>query len=180
MLGSNAASHVRDAAFMAAAKAPLVGNWLTGIGLKPLYRLGTDGGFFAGAPARRSPLGTFIKQPWVSGADHTPVRLDTVLDNRWTWVGFPESPIPPRLAAAGVTEVKLEYSSAIATHHVPAGHYVDTERVLERQMRRSRARGVLIRPDRFIYGSDRDLSSADIDRVAASVVAGVPLTAHPS
>lgn len=180
MLGSNAASHVRDAAFMAAAKTPLVGHWLTGIGLKPLYRLGTAGGFFSGTPARRSLRGTFIKQPWVSGADHTPVRLDTVLNNRWTWVGFDESPIPPGLAAAGVAEVKLEYASAIATHHVPAGHYVDTERVLERQMRRSRVRGVLVRPDRFIFGSDRELSSADIDRVAASVVTAAPLTTQSS
>ena len=116
----------------------------------------------------------------MSGADHTPVRLDTVLDNRWTWVGFGESPIPPGLAAAGVAEVKLEYASAIATHHVPAGHYVDTERVLERQMRRSRVRGVLVRPDRFIFGSDRELSSADIDRVAASVVTAAPLTTQSS
>ncbi|WP_328856651.1 FAD-dependent monooxygenase [Williamsia herbipolensis] len=180
MLGSTLASNMRDAAFMTAAKIPLLGDWLTGIGLKPLYRLGTTGGFFTRTPVRRSLRGDFIKQPWVSVANHTPVRLDTVLGNGWTWVGFPESPIPERLAAAGVAEIKLDYASSIADHKVPAGRYVDTERILERQMRRSRVHGLLVRPDRFIFGGDRELTSADIERVASAVVPNLPLTAQAS
>ncbi|GGF18812.1 FAD-dependent monooxygenase [Williamsia phyllosphaerae] len=182
MLGSRVASHLRDAVFMAATKIPLLGNWLTGIGPKPLYRLGTAGGFFADTRRgrRRSLRGDFIKQPWVSGANHTPVRLDTVLDNRWAWVGFPESPIPQALANAGVAEIKLDYASAIADHNVAAGRHVDTERMLERQLRHGRVHAVLVRPDRFIYAGDRELSRSDIDRVAAAVVTDLPLTAQAS
>ncbi|MBJ7290619.1 FAD-dependent monooxygenase [Williamsia sp.] len=173
MLGSRIASHLRDAVFIAAARVPLLGGWMTGIGPKPLYRLGTSGGFFArGGSRRRSLRGEFIKQPWVSGADHTPVRLDTVLDNRWAWVGFRESPIPAALAAAGVAEIRLDRASAIADHNVAAGHHVDTERILERQLRRGRVHAVLVRPDRFIYAGDREMTRSDIERVAAAVVTG--------
>nr|WP_052688605.1 FAD-dependent monooxygenase [Williamsia herbipolensis] len=183
MLGSRLASHLRDAVFIAAARIPLLGAWMTGIGPKPLYRLGTSGGFFARSTSRRrrrSLRGEFIKQPWVSGADHTPVRLDTVLDNRWAWVGFPESPIPPVLAAAGVADVRLDYATAIADHNVAPGHHVDTERILERQFRRNRVHAVLVRPDRFIYVGDREMTRSGMERVAAAVVPDLPVAARAS
>ena len=173
MLENEAAARVRDGLFVAASKVPGVSRLLAGNGLKPLYKLGTKGGFFGIAPLRRSPRGTFIKQPWVVGSDLTPVRLDVVLDNKWTWVGFPSAPIPRQLARAGVAEVKLEYASAIASHKVGAGHFVDSEGVLERQMRRARADGFLVRPDRFIYCSDREFAPGDHRRVAAAVVGGL-------
>ena len=87
MLENEAAARVRDGLFVAASKVSGVSRLLAGNGLKPLYKLGTKGGFFGIAPLRRSPRGTFIKQPWVVGSDLTPVRLDVVLDNKWTWSG---------------------------------------------------------------------------------------------
>lgn len=171
MLGNPTAVRVRDSVIRAAMKAPGLGPIITKNGLKPRYELGTKGGFFGRNTRRRSPRGTFICQPWIVGSDLAPVRLDTVLDNSWTWVGFPSAPIPRTLAEAGVNEVKLEYSSAIATHTVAPGHYVDSEGDVERQMRRSRAQGFLVRPDRFIYCSDRDMTADDYVRVA-SVVGG--------
>jgi len=52
---------------------------------------------------------------------------------------------------------------------------VDSEGVLERQMRRARADGFLVRPDRFIYCSDREFAPGDHTRVAAAVVSGLHL-----
>ncbi|MGB3771164.1 MAG: FAD-dependent monooxygenase [Rhodococcus sp. (in: high G+C Gram-positive bacteria)] len=169
MLRNDTAAAARDSLFAGASKIPGVRPWLTSMGLKPRYALGTKGGFFGGTGKRRSPRGSFIKQPWVVGSDLTPVRLDTVLDNSWTWVGFPSSPIPQELADAGVAEVKLEYASAIATHSVPVGHYVDSEGTVGRQMRKARATAFLVRPDRFIFGCDRELTPDDYRRVSQVV-----------
>ncbi|MGB6274528.1 MAG: FAD-dependent monooxygenase [Rhodococcus sp. (in: high G+C Gram-positive bacteria)] len=175
MLENPTAVRMRVSVIRAAMKLPTLGPLIKSNGLKPRYQLGTTGGFFGRTALRRSPRGSFIAQPWVTGSDLTPVRLDTVLDNKWTWVGFPSAPIPTPLAEAGVHEVKLEYSSAVAVHDVAAGHYVDSEGTLERQMHRSRARGFLVRPDKFIYASDREISSDDYARVAA-VVEGLQLS----
>ncbi|MFI8565465.1 FAD-dependent monooxygenase [Rhodococcus sp. NPDC078407] len=169
MLGNPAAVRLRDNVIRAAMKAPALGRLITTNGLKPRYELGTKGGFFAPTARLRSPRGTFVRQPWVVGSDLAPVRLDTILDNSWTWIGFPSAPIPRQLAEAGVREVKLEYASAVATHNVQPGHYVDSEGVVARQMRKSRANGLLVRPDRFIYGSDRDITADDYQRVASAV-----------
>jgi 3-(3-hydroxy-phenyl)propionate hydroxylase len=179
MLRNDTAARARDGLFAAAARVPGVRPWLTNMGLKPRYTLGTKGGFFGGPASRRSPRGSFIKQPWVVGSDLTPVRLDTILDNRWTWVGFPASPIPPELAKAGVFEIKLQHASAIATHSVPDGHYVDSEGVLAKQMRKARVNAVLVRPDRFIYAGDRELTPADYRQVADVVVGPVELAREP-
>jgi 3-(3-hydroxy-phenyl)propionate hydroxylase len=168
---------LRDYVIRAAMKAPALGRIITSNGLKPRYELGTKDGFFAPTARVRSPRGSFIRQPWVVGSDLAPVRLDKILDNSWTWIGFPSAPIPRGLAEAGVREVKLEYASAVATHTVPPGHYVDSEGVVARQMRKSRASGFLVRPDRFIYCSDRDITADDVQRVA-SVVGGARLTNH--
>jgi 3-(3-hydroxy-phenyl)propionate hydroxylase len=46
-----------------------------------------------------------------------------------------------------------------------------------RQMRKSRANGFLVRPDRFIYCSDRDITADDYQRVAA-VVGGARLATY--
>ena len=40
-------------------------------------------------------------------------------------------------------------------------------------MRRARADGFLVRPDRFIYCSDREFAPGDHRRVAAAVVGGL-------
>jgi 3-(3-hydroxy-phenyl)propionate hydroxylase len=177
MLGNPTAVRLRDNVIRAAMKAPALGRVITTNGLKPRYELGTKGGFFAANTRLRSPRGTFVRQPWVVGSDLAPVRLDTILDNSWTWIGFPSAPIPRALADAGVREVKLEYASAVATHNVQPGHYVDSEGVVARQMRKSRANGFLVRPDRFIYCSDRDITADDYQRVAA-VVGGARLATY--
>jgi 3-(3-hydroxy-phenyl)propionate hydroxylase len=177
MLGNPTAVRLRDNVIRAAMKVPALGRVITTNGLKPRYELGTKGGFFAANTRLRSPRGTFIRQPWVVGSDLAPVRLDTILDNSWTWIGFPSAPIPRALADAGVREVKLEYASAVATHNVQPGHYVDSEGVVARQMRKSRANGFLVRPDRFIYCSDRDITADDYQRVAA-VVGGARLATY--
>jgi 3-(3-hydroxy-phenyl)propionate hydroxylase len=177
MLGNPTAVRLRDNVIPAAMKVPALGRVITTNGLKPRYELGTKGGFFAANTRLRSPRGTFVRQPWVVGSDLAPVRLDTILDNSWTWIGFPSAPIPRALANAGVREVKLEYASAVATHNVQPGHYVDSEGVVARQMRKSRANGFLVRPDRFIYCSDRDITADDYQRVAA-VVGGARLATY--
>ncbi|WP_052049215.1 MULTISPECIES: FAD-dependent monooxygenase [Nocardiaceae] len=172
MLNNGAAVRLRDSVIRNAMRLPVLSSLITSNGLKPRYELGTDGGLFGVNSRWRSPRGSFIEQPWVTGSDLTPVRFDALLDNKWTWMGFPSAPIPPQLAAAGVNEVKLEYSSAIAAHRTTSGHYVDSEGVLERQMRRSRVRGVLVRPDRFIYCSNREISASDYERII-SVTSGI-------
>ncbi|MBJ7324524.1 MAG: FAD-dependent monooxygenase [Rhodococcus sp.] len=177
MLGNPTAVRLRDNVIRAAMKVPALGRVITTNGLKPRYELGTKGGFFAANTRLRSPRGTFVRQPWVVGSDLAPVRLDTILDNSWTWIGFPSAPIPRALADAGVREVKLEYASAVATHNVQPGHYVDSEGVVARQMRKSRANGFLVRPDRFIYCSDRDITADDYQRVAA-VAGGARLATY--
>jgi hypothetical protein len=70
---------------------------------------------------------------------------------------------------AGVSEVKRRCYSALATHRVPRGHVVDSERTLEHQLRRSGATGILVRPGRFIYGSDREPTPTDHARVVRVV-----------
>ncbi|MBY6681439.1 FAD-dependent monooxygenase [Rhodococcus sp. BP-316] len=169
MLRHTTTARLRDTAFLAAAKTPGVRSWLARLGVKPRYTLGTRRGFFARNARRASLRGSFVAQPWVVGSDLTPVRLDTLLADRWTWLGFPSAPIPRQLAEAGVSEIRLQRSSALATHRVPDGHVVDSEQVLERQFRRSGAAGILVRPDHFVYGTDRDLTPADHARIAGVV-----------
>lgn len=171
MLRNPTAARVRDAMFLAASRTPGLRSWLSRMGIKPMYALGTRRGFFTENSGRGSLAGAFVKQPWVMVSGSTPVRLDTLTGGRWTWIGFPDAPIPPALARAGVAEIVLETASALATHRVPTGHVVDGEGILERQFRRAGAAGVLVRPDGFVFGSDRELTASDHDRVARVVVA---------
>ncbi len=169
MTRNDVLARMRDAGFRASAHVPGLGGAVRSMRMKPRYRLATKGGFFSRRARVRSARGQFVEQPWVVGADHVPVRLDTLLGTSWAWLGFAESPIPRVLADAGVIEIRLVSAHALASHRVPPGHWIDSEGVLERRMRRVRVRGLLVRPDRFVFGGDRELTAEDLRRVAATV-----------
>lgn len=120
---------------------------------KPRYQIGA--GLLSRAPTKKGPVGHYIPQPWVVDQTKYRERLDYVLGEGWSWLSMHESTIPPALRERGVREVIFRPFDQqwidLADNEI-----VDPSRSLTDFFRKHRAKGMLIRPDRFIYGTDRD------------------------
>ncbi len=152
MVQSPTLAACRDIACRTAARMPWLGSRIRRFHIRPEWISGP--GWFAGRGAR-SPAGRLLWQPWVIPASGTRLRLDDVLGSGWSYLSWRVPRMPPGLLRRGVREW-LVHPRARSWHRLAEGELVDIEDKLRVLFRRHRARGLLIRPDRFIYGSDRD------------------------
>ncbi len=152
----------RDAACRIAVRLPWLGRRIRDFHIKPQWISGP--GWFA--PARRlaprlhSPAGQLLWQPWVVTRCGRRQRLDDLLGSGWSYLSWCHAGIPAALAGQHIRLLRV-HPCTTPWHRLADGAVgelamVDIEDRLRLQFRRHRARGLLIRPDRFIYGSDRD------------------------
>lgn len=148
----------RDLVFRIAARLPWLGRHITRFHIKPDWISGP--GLLTRRRSFRSPAGHLVWQPWVMPATGSRSRLDDLLGNGWAYLSWREARMPEPLRRLGVRELVVHGRGRSWTG-LPENGIVDIEDRLRRQFRRHRARGLLIRPDRFIYGSDRDELAPD-------------------
>lgn len=145
---------VRDALFRTTSATPGLRTWVHQHMPRVEWRIGTKG-IVAARRAWRSPAGRLVKQPTLMGANGVRKRLDTLLGPGWAWVGLATATVPDSVIKAGIPVVRigpLHDSWAL----LPEDVFADMDGVLHAQLKRHRATGFLVRPDRFIYGSNRD------------------------
>lgn len=151
---SRFAAAVRDAAFRLVVVTPGLRGWVFTHMPRVEWRVGTHG-VVASRRKWRSPAGRLVKQPTLVGTHGVRKRLDTLLGAGWAWVGLATATVPDAVVAAGIPVVRIgapRDSWAV----LPEGVFADMDGVLHAQLKRHRAKGFVVRPDRFIYGSDRD------------------------
>lgn len=143
----------RDLACRVAVRLPWLGGYIGRFGMKPDWVSGP--GMLAVARSFRSPAGRLVWQPWVIPAAGYRRRLDDVLGTGWTYLSWRRPNMPAHLAELGVRELVV-HERRRSWHGLRENEIVDIDDRLRLQFKRHRARGMLVRPDRFIYGSDRD------------------------
>jgi len=148
----------RDMVCRIAARLPWLRTYIGNFHLKPDWISGP--GLFARRRAFRSPAGQLIWQPWVIQAIGYRRRLDDLLGPGWAYVSWRKAGMPAHLERLGVREIVV-HERGRSWIGLEENEAVDIDDRLRRQFTRHRARGMLIRPDRFIYGSDRDDLSMD-------------------
>ncbi|MBL0887412.1 bifunctional 3-(3-hydroxy-phenyl)propionate/3-hydroxycinnamic acid hydroxylase [Myceligenerans sp. I2] len=147
------AAALRDPVLRAVMRVPLLGSWLRAGRWfpDPRYRRG----FFSGGRrgmrlARADCVGWLLPQPWVADAENVHVRLDDALPEGWV-VLRRTGTATGAWADAGVPVLDV----------LPGGSgtrpdaIVDVEGTLLRWMAAHRCDVVVLRPDRFVYGSAR-------------------------
>ena len=164
----------RDLACRVAARLPWLGGYIGGFRMKPDWISGP--GMLTRSRSLRSPAGHLVWQPWVVPATGYRRRLDDLLGPGWTYLSWRRPNMPAHLGELGVRELVV-HERRRGWHGLAGNEVVDIDDELRRQFGRHRARGLLIRPDRFIYGSDRDDLAIDgFTTLSASVA--VPRTAE--
>ena len=158
MIRNRRLAAARDIACRIAVRLPWIGCHISGFHIKPDWISGP--GLFTPRRSHRSPAGTLVWQPWVVPASGYRRRLDTLLGTGWSYLSWRKAHMPASLARLGVREIVV-HERRCSWAGLPDGEVVDIDDRLRRQFRRHRARGLLIRPDRFIYGSDRDELTLD-------------------
>ncbi len=158
MIQNRPLAAARDVACRIAVRLPWIGRRISQFHIKPDWVSGP--GLFTRRPSFRSPAGTLVWQPWVVPASGYRRRLDGLLGSGWSYLSWRKAHMPDALARLGVREIVV-HERRRSWVGLPEGEVVDIDDTLRRQFRRHRARGLLIRPDRFIYGSDRDELTLD-------------------
>jgi 3-(3-hydroxy-phenyl)propionate hydroxylase len=175
----------RDAAMWAAVRTPVLGGWVSNMGMKPkpTYRRGE----YLGLPRRRRGVeGTLAPQPTVRTHDGRPVRLDDALGIGWAVVGIG---VDPRRVLGDDTETWQRVGATFATLYAagtrPRGQVGDRlrpEGVVDLEDADSAVRGwlrragatpgsvVVLRPDKFVFGV-----SDDAGELTRALVAGLRL-----
>ena len=143
----------RDIGCRIAVRLPWLGGYIREFRMKPDWICGP--GMLTRSRSLRSPAGHLVWQPWVVPAAGYRRRLDDLLGNGWTYLSWRKANMPAHLGKMGVRELVV-HERRRSWHGLAAHEIVDIDDRLRLQVRRHRARGLLIRPDRFIYGSDRD------------------------
>lgn len=143
----------RDLACRILVRLPWIGRRIRDFHIKPDWISGP--GMLTRRRSFRSPAGRLVWQPWIVTATGARSRLDDVLGPDWTFLSWRERTVPERLVRLGVREIVV-HERQRGWRGLGEGEIVDIEDRLRLQFRRHRARGMLVRPDRFIYGSDRD------------------------
>jgi 3-(3-hydroxy-phenyl)propionate hydroxylase len=160
---------VRDAVGRVVMATPLLRDYIRAHPVKPEWRVGGPGALPA-RRVRRSAVGRLVKQPTVTSSAGGRYPLDDLLGPGWSWVGV--APAPAGVVAAGVPIVTVAQGGSVAASDL-GEVYVDEQGLLLRQLRRHRAQGFLVRPDRFIYADDRYDLAALPSYVRAWPAAGV-------
>lgn len=158
MSGNPVVVRLRDALGMLVTRAPGVRSWVRRHPVKPAWEVrARRAAHLAPRRRRRGAVGRLLTQPTVRDADGRSTRLDALLGDGWSWVCVGDAPVPPVVLDADVPVVRVVFDP----RRQGPDHHLDTSGLLERQLRRSRATGLLVRPDRFVYGTDRcDLAEA--------------------
>ncbi len=154
----------RDVACRVAVRLPWLGSRIRDFRIKPDWVCGP--GLLAATRSWRSPAGQLVWQPWVVPASGYRRRLDDLLGLGWVYLSWRRPNMPAHLRAAGVREF-VAHEAGRSWRGLADHEFVDIEGRLRAQFRRHRARGMLIRPDRFIYGSDRDDLVLDLKAAVA-------------
>ncbi len=148
---------LRDALGLLVMRTPGLGDVVRRHPLKPAWLLGRSGAL---TPSRRGrgPAGRLVKQPALVDRNGARVPLDVLLGDGWAWVGVAGRDVPEAVRALDVAVVRVAPQGSDWSG-LPDGVWADLDGLLHRQLRRYRAHGFLVRPDRFVYGSDRDVLS---------------------
>lgn len=154
MLQSRWLVPIRDHGIRLLSKMPFIGPAIRENRFKPEYRLGSPG-LLSKKRSWKSPAGRFVWQPWVIVNTGYRERLDELLGHGWAWISWGTSSFPEHLKGLGVKELIVRDRDA-SWKKMRENEIVDIDGELQRMFRKHRAKGVLVRPDRFIYGSDRD------------------------
>ncbi len=165
----------RDLACRIAARLPWLGGYIGEFRMKPDWISGP--GMLARSRSFRSPAGHLLWQPWVVPAAGYRRRLDDMLGAGWTYLSWQKPGMPAHLGRLGVREFVV-HERRRSWHALPAHGIVDIDDKLRVQFRRHRARGLLVRPDRFIYGSDRDDLAIDGFTSLSAAAVGEPAAAE--
>ncbi len=143
----------RNIACRVAVRLPWLGSRIRDFRIKPDWVCGP--GLLAATRSWRSPAGLLLWQPWVVPASGYRRRLDDLLGPGWAYLSWRRPNMPAHLREAGVRGL-VAHEAGRSWRGLADDEFIDIEGRLRAQFRRHRARGMLIRPDRFIYGSDRD------------------------
>lgn len=114
-------------------------------------------GLIAGVlePGSSAATGLLFPQPWVTTTDGARVRLDHVLGRDWTLIGSPAASAPADPAEASVLIIGRDID--------------DSDGVLTEWFATFGCDTVLLRPDRYVFGtSDKDGADALIAAAAAT------------
>jgi len=155
---------LRDMALRLAAGLPGARRWIADYRIKPDWICGP--GLLARRRHRRSPAGHLLWQPRVRAAGGD-LRLDEAIGPGWAFLSWQRPRMPRALRQTGLLREIVVQPRAGGPAACPepclgpppaadCQRVVDIEDRLRRQFRRHRVRAVLVRPDRFIYGGDRD------------------------
>ncbi len=155
----------RDIACRIAVRLPWLGRRIRDFRIKPDWVSGP--GLLTSTRSWRSPAGQLVWQPWVMPASGYRRRLDDLLGAGWAYLSWRRANMPAHLRDAGVREF-VAHGSGRSWNGLAEHEFIDIEGRLRIQFRRHRAHGLLIRPDRFIYGSDRDDLVLGLPEVAAA------------
>ena len=158
MVRHEALANLRDAACRIAVRLPGLGYRIRHFHIKPEWVSGP--GCFA---AKRSPAGQLLWQPWVVTASGDRRRLDDLLGPGWSYLIWNDGAgMPEQLRRRGVRPLRV-FPRLRNWRGLGAEEVVECEDRLRAQFRAHRATGLLVRPDRFIYGCNRDdLATAPI------------------
>lgn len=161
----------RDLTCRVLTRLPWIGGHISNFRMKPDWICGP--GMLTRSRSFRSPAGHLVWQPWVVPATGYRRRLDDLLGTGWIYLSWRKSNMPAHLEKLGVRELVV-HERRRAWRGLREDEIVDIDNKLRLQFKRHRARGMLIRPDRFIYGSDRDDLSLDgFTDLSAAAVPGV-------
>jgi 3-(3-hydroxy-phenyl)propionate hydroxylase len=136
---------VRNRFFRTASKVPYFTDWLRN------HRWLPDARYHEGllAPNGNDAVGWLIPQPWVTDEKGDRVRLDDVIDGRWTILHTAPAAPWPAWRSAGVPVVSITPRGSAPA----ADCIVDRDGTLTRWLERKKASTVAVRPDGFVYAA---------------------------
>jgi 3-(3-hydroxy-phenyl)propionate hydroxylase len=151
---------VRNKVLRTASRLPVVSEWLYNQRWKPQLKL--SNGFLPTRRALRSPAGRPVWQPTVSTVGGEARPMDELLGHGFVVLGYdvrPEAVLLPEVSAAWRSlgaEFLVARPARLGLHRLAGNEFRDDSGQLGRFFRRHNACIVVIRPDRIVYGCERD------------------------
>ena len=157
---SRKVANARNNLLRIASRVPVLSDWLYNQRWKPQLKLAT--GFLPTRRGMRSPAGTPVWQPTVSTADGRSHLMDDVLGHGFVVLGYDVranailSPEVVKAWRAIGAEFIVVRPAGLKLERLAENELRDDSGELRRYFRRYSARIVVIRPDRIVYGCERD------------------------
>ncbi|MGY4708458.1 bifunctional 3-(3-hydroxy-phenyl)propionate/3-hydroxycinnamic acid hydroxylase [Mycolicibacterium sp. CBM1] len=150
----------RNKVLRTASRLPVLSGWLYNQRWKPQLRL--TSGFLAARRGLRSPAGRPVWQPAVSTSDGAAQPMDDLLGHGFVVLGYdvrPDAVLSPEVTTAwrslGAKFLTVR-PAGLKLQRLADNEFRDDSGELERYFRRHDARIVIIRPDRIVFGCERD------------------------